>query len=326
MAVEPSSSALFVCPRCRAALRLDRPCASCSFEVDAREGIHDFLWSTTRGDPERVVEAFYTRRPFPGYAPADDANTLIDRSRSSPFLRGLDEALSPDATVLDCGSGTSQLAAFLALVAAKRRVVALDGCRASLREASRFRERVRIDNLALVRADLFAMPIADRAFSVVISRGVVHHTPDPTRAIECVARLVAPGGHLVLGFYENVARGLHRARRVLANVRGRPFTSLDPLLRRADIDDEKKQNWIEDQYRHPLEHMLPFQRVLHQLESLGFEWVRSVPPTPAGNFFSRTERPSAVRLCMRRLGWFCAGIRDEDAGLVALVVRRHDRS
>lgn len=290
------------------------------------DAIHDFLLDARRGDAERAVEEFYTRRPFPGYAPVDDANTLIDRSRASPFLRALDEAIAADARVVDCGAGTGQLAAFLALAAARRTVVAVDATRASLLEAARFKERERIENLVLARADLFALPLADRSFDVVISRGVVHHTPDPPAAIERVARLVKPGGHLVLGFYENLARGVHRARRVLANVRGRPIELFDPLLRRSDIDAEKKRNWIEDQYRHPLEQMLAFPRVVRAVEELGFEWVRSVPPVPeSGDLFESTERPSTTRLFARRAGWLFAGFRDEDAGLVALVARRQGR-
>ena len=43
--------------------------------------------------PARAVEAFYERRPFPGYAAGDDAHTLLDRSRASPFLVALDAAI-----------------------------------------------------------------------------------------------------------------------------------------------------------------------------------------------------------------------------------------
>ena len=38
--------------------------------------------------------------------------------------------------------------------------------------------------------------------------------------------------------------------------------ALDPVLRRRDLDEEKKRTWIEDQYRHPLEHILAFPSVL----------------------------------------------------------------
>ena len=81
-------------------------------------------------------------------------------------------------------------------------VVAVDGCRASLECAETFRARASAANLQLVRADLFDLPFPEGAFTFVVSRGVVHHTPDPYAAIARVARCVAPGGVLLLGFYE----------------------------------------------------------------------------------------------------------------------------
>ena len=39
------------------------------------------------------------------------------------------------------------------------------------------------------------------AFDLVISSGVAHHTPDPRRAVEECARVLAPGGRLYLRVY-----------------------------------------------------------------------------------------------------------------------------
>src|SRR6185295_4758895 len=72
------------------------------------------------------VQAFYEARPFPGYAPADDAASILDRCRRSPFLVALDRAVPPDARVLDAGCGTAQLANFLALAGPRRRIVGAD--------------------------------------------------------------------------------------------------------------------------------------------------------------------------------------------------------
>jgi SAM-dependent methyltransferase len=281
------------------------------------------IGATPREARAHGVEQFYTRHPFPGYAPGDDGPTLIDRSRRAPFLVALDRALSPRATLVDCGCGTGQLAAFLALCGPRRRVVAVDGCRASLACADAFRERERIANLQLVRGDLFDLPLAPNSFEVVISRGVVHHTPDPQLATERVARCVAPGGLLLLGFYESMARALHVARRSLGNLAGRPLRALDPVLRRPDLDDEKKQTWIADQYRHPLEHRLALPRVVAQLEHLGFRWVRTLPPAVDGDaLFEPTARPGAAAMFGLRANWFARGLSDPDAGLVFLVAQR----
>jgi SAM-dependent methyltransferase len=318
-----SAAALLRCPHCAAELSAETRCGACGGEFAARAGYVDFIASAARDGRALEVTEFYQRNPFPGYAPSDDATTLLERSRRSPFLVELDRAIAPDAAVLDCGCGTGQLAAFLALAAPHRRVVGVDACPASLGAAAAFRERARIRGLSHYLCDLFRLPLAPGAFDVVVSRGVVHHTPDPAAAMRAVARHVAPGGVLVLGFYENVARAFHRARRRLASLCGEPLRFLDPVLRRADVSAEKKQIWIEDQYRHPLEHMLALPWVVAELEAAGFEWLRSYPPTlSGGSLFDPTPRPGRAGLGLRRLGWALAGLNDPDAGLVSVILRR----
>ena len=312
------------CPSCGELLAEVERCAACGSSFPRRAGVVDLFPPAPRPEPHEAVTRFYELAPFPGYAPADDAASLLARSRRSPFLAELDRAVPTEARVLDCGCGTGQLAAFLALAGPRRRVVAFDACRASLEAAAGFQERARIPNLELYRADLFQPPFPEGAFDVVLSRGVVHHTSDPGGAIRIVSRRVAPGGFLVLGFYESIARAPHRLRRLVGGWRGRPFRALDPILRRRDVSDEKKRIWIEDQYRHPLEHVLAFPRVLERLEGDGFAWIRSVPPSaPRGQLFDATARPGWLGLALRRVGWALAGLTDPDAGLVSLIVRRH---
>ena len=269
-----------------------------------------------------AVNAFYEVRPFPGYAPGDDAPTLLDRCRASPFLAALDRAVDPSARVLEVGCGTGQLSNFLALAGPRRRVVGLDYTRASLEAAEGFRRRAGARNLLLLRADLFRMPVPHGAFDVVVSRGVVHHTPDPDGAVREVCARVAPGGHLVLGFYERVARLPHRARVALSGGGRRPIRALDAVLRRRDLTEDKKRTWIEDQYRHPLEHCLSFLHVLDVVRGAGLRWVASVPPAPAGGLFEASTEPSRAALRWRRFGWAWRCLTDEDAGLVCLVARR----
>ena len=174
-----------------------------------------------------------------------------------------------------------------------------------------------------MRGDLFDLPVEARSFQVVHSRGVVHHTPDPDLAIEQVADCVAPGGFLILGWYETQGRAFHCARRRLGKWLGRPVRLLDPVLRRRDLDEEKKRIWIEDQYLHPLEHILGLPRVQRVLTRLGFSWVRSIPPVAAGSsLFDPTVEPSKAGIAQLRLSWMLRGLTDPDAGLVCLVTRR----
>ncbi len=311
------------CPGCGESLATEA-CPGCGrvFHRDSSGEGHflDHVGSTEREARAAEVESFYSVSPFPGYAPEDNAASLLDRSRRSGFLRALDESLPPDGEVIDLGCGTGQTAMFLALAAPRRRVLGVDGCRVSLRMAAAFRQRENVGNLHLLRADLFDLPLEKERYPAVICRGVVHHTPDPARAIQEVAARVRPGGVLLLGFYETWARAFHRTRRGISKITRRPVTVLDPILRRTDITQEKKRIWIDDQYKHPLEKILPLPWVLRQLEGCGMRPERAIPPMPGTQALLEAD-PSTLGL-RTRAGWAAAGIRDPDAGLVCVVARR----
>jgi 2-polyprenyl-3-methyl-5-hydroxy-6-metoxy-1,4-benzoquinol methylase len=314
---------LFVCPACGADFDPEQPCSGCGEEIPiTATAVRDFLAQKERSLPAQEVEAFYDIRPFPGYAPGDSAGSIIDRSRQSNFLDSLDQAIPVDATVLDAGCGTGQLVSFLALAASGRRVVGIDGCKASLGEADGFRQRVGIPNLTLARGDLFHLPLRPESFDVVISRGVVHHTEDPYGVTHLVAKLVRPGGIFLLGYYETFGRSFHCTRRFLSKLRGRPIRILDPILRARNLDEEKKKTWIADQYHHPLERILPTPVVVKELEKAGFQVLRTVPPAIASGGMFDARPVSGASLFARRVGWALSGIGDPDAGLVCVIARK----
>jgi len=316
---------LLCCPACGGDVDPKGACTACGTSASWRGSVLDFLDNRPLAGRGAEVEEFYTARPFPGYAPGDDAAQILDRGRRSPFLDALDRAIPAEATVLDCGCGTAQVASFLALAGPRRTVVGVDGCAASLAEADRFRERAGVMNLRLLRADLFALPLRPAAFRVVHCRGVVHHTADPLEATRRVASLVAPGGILLLGIYESMGRRLHCARRALGRVWWGGAVKLDPILRRRDLAEDKKRAWIDDQYRHPLEHLMPVPGTMRALREVGFEYVRTVPPAVSGAaMFEDEPEPSPASMLARRAGWLLRGLGDEDAGLVCIVARRRE--
>lgn len=312
-----------LCPGCGEPLP-DSTCGRCAraFQRGPSGSSHllDFIDTAQREARAAKVESFYTVSPFPGYSPDDNSASLLDRSRQSAFLRALDEGLPPNGEILDLGCGTGQTAMFLALAAPRRRVLGVDGCRASLDLAEAFRHRERVENLHLLRADLFDLPLEKQRYAAVVCRGVVHHTPDPARAIEEVAARVRPGGVLLLGFYETWARAFHRGRRGLSKIVGRPLTSLDPILRSRAITGEKKRIWADDQYRHPLEKILPLPWVLRELERCGLRPERAIPPLPVPA--AMLEADSSTLGVRTRAGWAISGVTDPDAGLICVVARR----
>ena len=55
----------------------------------------------------------------------------------------------------------------------------------------------------LVQGDLLRIPLAECTFDGAYSYGVVHHTPDPPRAVREIARTLKPGAPLLLYVYED---------------------------------------------------------------------------------------------------------------------------
>ncbi len=52
------------------------------------------------------------------------------------------------------------------------------------------------------QADLMHLPFADESFDVIVSNGVLHHTPDTQLALQAVLRKLKRGGHILFYIYK----------------------------------------------------------------------------------------------------------------------------
>ena len=98
--------------------------------------------------------------------------------------------------VLDLGCGTGH--STLALAARAGRVVGLDLTDAMLGEARRLARERGTANASFERGDAEELPYADASFDVVTSRVSAHHYARPRRAVQEAARVLRPGGLLVV--------------------------------------------------------------------------------------------------------------------------------
>jgi ubiquinone/menaquinone biosynthesis C-methylase UbiE len=99
-------------------------------------------------------------------------------------------------TVVDVGTGTGFVAAGLASRAS--RVVAMDNSPGMLDVARENLERLDIDNVELVQADLAALPLPGDAVDAAVANMVLHHAQDPAAMVgEMTPRHAARwlGGH-----------------------------------------------------------------------------------------------------------------------------------
>jgi ubiquinone/menaquinone biosynthesis C-methylase UbiE len=122
-----------------------------------------------------------------------------DRLRDDLFgdrfhLAALPAFADSEWTVGDLGCGTGQLTAALAPFV--RHVVAVDASAAMLQAA---KKRLHgFDNVELRRGDLEALPIADARLDAATLALVLHHLPEPDRALADVARVLKPRGRLLI--------------------------------------------------------------------------------------------------------------------------------
>jgi ubiquinone/menaquinone biosynthesis C-methylase UbiE len=143
-------------------------------------------------------------RPQPAQAHYDRWAGAYARSRLLPSLQKKASAeLRPHAgdRVLDvaCGAGA------LVVDVAPRvdRAVGVDLSEGMLRIA---RSRLlaaadarRLANVEFVQGPSDALPFDDGSFTALVCTTALHHFPDPQRSIDELARVLAPGGRLVIG-------------------------------------------------------------------------------------------------------------------------------
>jgi ubiquinone/menaquinone biosynthesis C-methylase UbiE len=122
-----------------------------------------------------------------------------DRLRDELFgerfhLAALPAFADSEWTVGDLGCGTGQLTAALAPFV--RHVIAVDASAAMLQAA---RKRLHgFENVELRRGDLETLPIDDGRLDAATLGLVLHHLPEPDRALADVARVLKPRGRLLI--------------------------------------------------------------------------------------------------------------------------------
>jgi ubiquinone/menaquinone biosynthesis C-methylase UbiE/DNA-binding transcriptional ArsR family regulator len=102
----------------------------------------------------------------------------------------------PIRNLLDLGTGTGRMLQLLAPRAS--RAVGLDASHAMLSVARANLERAGLTRVELRQGDVYAPPFARGSFDLIVVHQVLHYLDDPARALREAARLLAPGGRLLI--------------------------------------------------------------------------------------------------------------------------------
>ncbi len=105
-------------------------------------------------------------------------------------------ALRGDERVLDAGCGAGHTA--LAFAPRVAEVVALDLTEAMLAQGRKLAKQRDLTNITFQRGDVEKLAFNDTSFDLVTSRYSAHHYPHPLAAVREFARVLKPGGRLLL--------------------------------------------------------------------------------------------------------------------------------
>lgn len=149
------------------------------------------------------------KRPVADFFEADAANwdayyeradvfSVIHQLRSSLALDWVDQLSLPAGTAaLDLGCGTGLFA--VALARRGLRVSAADAVAGMIERARANVEAAGLrGSIRLFRADAARLPVGSGQFALVTALGLVPWVPDPERVLSEMARVLAPGGHLIV--------------------------------------------------------------------------------------------------------------------------------
>lgn len=200
------------------------------------------------------------------------------------------------------------------------------------------RERIspRATDALFLQADVMALPVADRCVDIVVSEGVLHHTPSTERALLATARLVKPGGLFAIYVYRKKApirefTDDHLRERLAELTPEEAWKRLMPLTRLGkalgDLDVEVEIEEAVDLLGIP-EGRISIQRLfywyvckayhrpefsLDEMNHVNFDWF-----TPT---YCHRQTPDEVRRWCERAGLAIERMTVEDAGITVIARR-----
>lgn len=176
-----------------------------------RDAVDGVLAGIDRADP--VIAADLDRRAvvqqrraaaaqqyFAGIAASWDQERSLHAADDVVEAAILDAAAErPYRRVLDLGTGTGRMLQLLAHDPARvERAVGLDTNHSMLAVARANIERAGLRHIDLRQGDVYSPPFERGEFDLVVLHQVLHFLDDPGRAVREAARLVAPGGRLLI--------------------------------------------------------------------------------------------------------------------------------
>ena len=159
-----------------------------------------------RADAARLEEIRRVRKEnFDEHGAADEQRQIVPGRSWAAWARALGHLL-PELDVADLGCGDGYLAVELSRFA--RKVIAIDHSDAALERARALSERLarrspgeggrRVRNVEWRRGEIEKLPLDDESVDVALLSQALHHATDPEAALAEAARILRPGGRVLV--------------------------------------------------------------------------------------------------------------------------------
>ena len=174
--------------------------------------------------------------------------------------------------------------------------------------------------------NLFRPVFRPQSFDFAICNGVLHHTADPFLGFQTIAKLVKPGGVILIGLYNKYSRLVTDAIGVALRLSGDRLRILDPRLREKDADKLRQHTWFMDRFKNPHESKHSIGEVQQWFDAAGFDFLNSIPKANGGRFsateklFEAHPKGSAFEQFVAQFRELLAGGRD--GGLFVMIGRK----
>ena len=236
----------------------------------------------------KKVQSFYNETPFPDYE-LDRFNSKKDLVTSAyPFAKILDRSIPSNASIIDVGTGTGQLSAFLSL--RRECVFGIDFSVSSLNKAELLKKKLNLDTWHLKNVDILdqeQIKNINIKFDYVLCLGVLHHTGNAYQGFKNILKLLNPKGYIAIGLYNRLGRISLRTRILLTKT---IFKNNDKVkdwfikMQIGDVEDrERNRGWRNDQYLHPHETSHTIGEVLKWFKKNEIEYFQTVPSSTPFN-------------------------------------------
>ena len=193
------------------------------------------------------VQKFYNDIPFPDYD-LNRFNSKEDLRRSMREFAGvIDRSIPENASIIDVGTGTGQLSAYLSL--RRKKVVGIDFSDSSLNKAKQLKSKLKLDSWNLKKVNVLDKEqiLELGKFDYVLCLGVLHHTGNAYLGFKNILKLLKTNGYIAIGLYNKFGRIPLKIRKFLSNTifkNNEKVRDYFIKLQIGDVEDKERERVV----------------------------------------------------------------------------------